>query len=177
MFRRQHFFLLTLVLLSGCSRDREDVKAFKDYLTGAEHESHLRTLVLSIDFLKFGYDNIVSKAELDTLQLLSTQYEKFLKGYQPQFKSTLKLQKELMDPVAEYSTALIKLRDRIDLYQELTQLQDSVGVEKNFEKADSLEQQARIIRESITNKFLIQLTIILIDDLTDRIHTINQKNS
>ncbi|MBN2090601.1 hypothetical protein JW964_13400 [candidate division KSB1 bacterium] len=177
MFTKRHFFLLTLVLLSGCSQDQEDIKAFKDYLTSADHENHLRNLVLSIDFLKFGYDNIVSKEELDTLQLLSKQYQNFLTGYKPQFKSTQKLQKELMDPVSEYTTSLTKLRDRIDLYQELTQLQDSVGVEKNFEKADSLEQQAQIIRESITNKFLIQLTIVLIDDLTARIHTINQKRS
>ncbi len=177
MFTKRHFLLLTLVLFAGCSQDKADIKAFKDYLTSAEHENHLRSLVLSIDFLKFGYDNVVSKEELDTLKYLSQQYQKFLTGYKAQYKSTQKLQKELMDPVSEYTTSLTKLRDRIDLYQELTQLQDSVGVKKNFEKADSLEQQAQIIRESITNKFLIQLTIVLIDDLTARIHTINQKRS
>jgi hypothetical protein len=177
MLRRRRFILLALLLLSGCAQDREDIKAFKDYLTGAEHEFHLRKLVLSIDFLEVGYDNVVSGEELDTLQFLSQKYQQFLTGYKTQFKSTHKLQQELMAPVGEYTTSLTKLRDRIDLYQELTQLQDSVEVEKNFKKADSLEQQAQIIRESITNKFLFQLTIVLIDDLTARIHTINQKKS
>lgn len=174
---KRHFLLLTLVLLAGCTRDKEDIKAFKEYLTCDEHENHLKNLVLSIDFLKIGYDNIVSKEELDTLQNLSQKYQTFLTGYKPQYKSTQKLQKELMEPVTEYSTSLSKLRDRIELYQELIQLQDSVEVEKNFQRADSLEQRAQIVRESITNKFLIQLTIVLIDELTARIHTINQKRS
>lgn len=174
--RRERFFKLaawSLLLVLNCSRESQDVKALKRYLTSDEHERYLKKIALSINFIKVGYDNVVAEVHLDTLHGATDNYLRFLNGFQPQHETSRRFQNALAQPVINFRTDLTKLGERISVYRALSSQVDSLTAVHQTQNLESLGQQQQMIYSSITNKFLLQRIILLIDQITTEVKKIN----
>lgn len=168
----QIFILLSLIVGFACNRDQEDIQAFKAYIVQVEHEEKIRKIVAEVNFLKFGYDNVISGEILVSLKQGVAEYQQFLGGFQPRYNSTRKMQQNFLHLADSLRMDLDKLEERIGLYAELKTRLDALTTGENRQELVLLDRQEQLIRQSITNKIIIQRMILFIDELTIQLHRI-----
>ncbi|MBN1348257.1 hypothetical protein JXJ21_02510 [candidate division KSB1 bacterium] len=156
---------VALTILLACADDSEDKSALKSYLSTEKHEQHLTGIVNCIDFLGYGYDNVVSKSQLDSMKNAADAYLAYLDGYAPKFKSTRQILSGYQETARTYRDELDRLPARIDAYRAVCNEIDSLEAQSRESKAIVLRNQRDTIRESITNRFLMKRTQMFLDEI------------
>jgi len=164
--RIRKLFVFLILFFVFCARDREDIQALKNYLSTTEHQQYLRDTIKSLGILKFGYDNIIAPKQLDSLKQVNQAYLAYLKKFEPKHKSTRKIQQSFINIGQSYQNEFEQILKRIEAFREFNATIDSLEALSRKSELIELKNQQRLLRESITNKFLIKRTQIFIHDIT-----------
>lgn len=177
MPRRTICQLLTLLILYFifCARDHEDILALKNYLSSKEHEQYLSNVVNNLDFFKFGYDNIIAPNQLDSLRKVNQTYLAYLIKYKPEYELPRKIQQNFIEIAQSYQNEFDQIPRRIEAFRKLSATIDSLEALSEKSKLIELTNKRKILRESITNKFLIKRTQIFINDITNQFFKLNEQ--